>query len=146
MLHNVLTHETCAKCRICCSFVKEDAWESPLFSKEDMERIKKAGILEDCFDKVCKDGREVYMAHYEFHDEKEILLCPCLDEKKGCILGSEKPFECIMQICQTVKKKCFTQADFLTIQNKIHNVIQKCDAFRCRIFCVIRYKICECQV
>lgn len=94
MLHNVLTHETCAKCRICCSFVKEDAWESPLFSKEDMERIKKAGILEDCFDKVCKDGREVYMAHYEFHDEKEILLCPCLDEKKGCILGSEKPFEC----------------------------------------------------
>lgn len=94
MLHNILTHETCAKCRICCSFVKEDAWESPLFSKEDMERIKKAGILEDCFDKVCKDGREVYMAHYEFHDEKEILLCPCLDEKKGCILGSEKPFEC----------------------------------------------------
>ena len=47
MLHNVLTHETCAKCRICCSFVKEDAWESPLFSKEDMERIKKAGIGED---------------------------------------------------------------------------------------------------
>lgn len=44
------------------------------------------------------------------------------------------------------QKKCFTQADFLTIQNKIHNVIQKCDAFRCRIFCVIRYKICECQV
>ena len=55
MLHNVLTHETCAKCRICCSFVKEDAWESPLFSKYEKNVNKKVDkIIIESYYNACK--------------------------------------------------------------------------------------------
>lgn len=69
MLKSVLTGEQCARCRICCSFVREDVWEAPEFTKDKLN--EKA-----------------------FKDEKEILLCPALDSSKGCTLGDDKPFDC----------------------------------------------------
>lgn len=94
MLKNVLSHETCAGCRICCSFVKEDAWESPVFSEEDMKKILALGIESSKFQEKEEQGRKVYTANYDFEMDSQILLCPCLDEKKGCMLGKDKPFEC----------------------------------------------------
>lgn len=69
MLKSVLTGEQCARCRICCSFVRADVWEAPEFTKDKLN------------EKV-------------FRDEKEILLCPALDSSKGCTLGENKPFDC----------------------------------------------------
>lgn len=69
MLKSVLTGEQCAKCRICCSFVRDDVWEAPEFTKEKLN-----------------EGA--------FRDEREILLCPALDNNKGCTLGEDKPFDC----------------------------------------------------
>ena len=94
MLKKVLSPSTCASCRICCSFVKEDAWESPMFSEAEMEMIRRLGISADKFSEVEKDGKKMYQANYPFKQEHQILLCPCLDEKKGCLLGEHKPFEC----------------------------------------------------
>lgn len=74
MLKSVLSGEQCAKCRICCSFVKDDAWEAPTLRNPDT--------------------KQKYRAEYNFKDETEILLCPMLDEKTGCTLGENKPFEC----------------------------------------------------
>ena len=94
MLKKVLSSETCASCRICCSFVKEDAWESPVFSEVEMEQIRRLGISEKKFYEIEQNGRKGYQADYQFENEHQILLCPCLDEKKGCLLGEHKPFEC----------------------------------------------------
>lgn len=104
MLKNVLSGKQCASCRICCSFVKKDAWEAPIFTETEMEKILKAGIRGDRFQAFMdEDGNTVYRAVYEFQSEKEILLCPCLDEKTGCLLGEQKPFACKiwpLRICQ----------------------------------------------
>ena len=91
MLRNVLKHETCANCRICCSFVKNDVWEAPVFSEQEIEEIEKKGIGRDRFLQQ-EDGN--YIARYDFQTDTEILLCPCLDEERGCLLGEHKPFEC----------------------------------------------------
>lgn len=94
MLKNVLSHETCAGCRICCSFVKSDVWEAPVFNEEEMAMIQALGIAGDRFQEQERDGRKIYTAKYDFETDSQILLCPCLDEKKGCMLGEKKPFEC----------------------------------------------------
>lgn len=96
MLHNILSQETCAGCRICCSFVAADVWEAPEFTQEELEKITALGISKDKFlvSKETESGRKTYKAKYKFADDKEILLCPCLDETKGCMLGQDKPFEC----------------------------------------------------
>ena len=39
MLRNILSPETCAKCRICCIFDKYDVWETPVVSAELYEKI-----------------------------------------------------------------------------------------------------------
>lgn len=94
MLKNVLSHKTCADCRICCSFVKGDAWESPIFSEEDMKKILALGIDRNRFQETEKNGQKMYKANYDFETDSQILLCPCLDEKSGCMLKDDKPFEC----------------------------------------------------
>lgn len=94
MLKNILSYETCADCRICCSFTKKDAWESPVFSEEDMKKILALGIDKSKFQEKEKNGQKIYTAKYEFETDSQILLCPCLDEKSGCMLGNNKPFEC----------------------------------------------------
>lgn len=69
MLKSVLTGEQCAKCRICCGFVRGDVWEAPEFTRDKLNEKS-------------------------FKDEEEILLCPELDVNKGCKLGEDKPFDC----------------------------------------------------
>ncbi len=91
MLSNVLEGKTCAECRICCSFVRDDVWEAPVFSKKEVALAIAHGVSADAFEEW-EDG--CYRGKYIFHSDTEILLCPCLDEKKGCVLGKEKPFEC----------------------------------------------------
>ena len=69
MLKSVLKSEQCAKCKICCSFLKSDVWEAPDFTRNVLN--------ED-----------------SFKNDSEILLCPALDECKGCTMGKDKPFDC----------------------------------------------------
>ncbi len=91
MLKSILSKEACAKCRICCSFVEADVWEAPAFNEREYGIIvNNERIDSNAFKKI---GNE-YKAIYEFKDEKEILLCPCLDEKNGCMIEDDKPFEC----------------------------------------------------
>lgn len=94
MLKKILSNNTCAKCKICCSFVKSDAWESPIFSQDEMKELVAHGISQEKFKELNINGKDVYMADYEFVSDTEILLCPCLDQSKGCVLGEKKPFEC----------------------------------------------------
>jgi hypothetical protein len=90
MLSEILSHETCGNCQICCSFTREDVWETPLFFEETKQ------ILKERFSKVMVKpaGKEAYTFSMEFPEEEEIIFCPVLDRHTGCKLGEDKPFDC----------------------------------------------------
>lgn len=96
MLKEILDKSTCSKCRICCSFVKDDAWETPVFTSEKID-YKKPWFK--CI------GENSHTLKFSFKDEKEIKLCPYLDENTGCILKEdEKPVDCKMWPLRVMKK------------------------------------------
>ena len=39
MLSKVLSKKSCADCRFCCSFRRCSLWETPLFPKEECEKL-----------------------------------------------------------------------------------------------------------
>ncbi len=88
MLTEILSRETCAKCRICCTFDKYDIWETPVITKELKEKIEK-----DFSDVKFIEKGHSYLFRMENADENGIFYCPVLTEK-GCALGDEKPFDC----------------------------------------------------
>lgn len=93
MLKNILSNETCAKCRMCCIFDKYDVWETPVITRElytkisaerpDLKMVSRGNgggyvfNMEDCWD-----------------EERELYICPALDPDTGCTLGGCKPFDC----------------------------------------------------
>ena len=48
MLSKVLSKETCAKCRFCCSFRRCSLWETPLFPKNECEKFSQEDKPFDC--------------------------------------------------------------------------------------------------
>lgn len=84
MLSKILNNKACAKCRICCSFVEADVWETPVFTSDNI-----------FYDENFKEYGKYHTLNFKFKDNKEILLCPMLDEGSGCMLSSnDKPFDC----------------------------------------------------
>ncbi|MCM1055044.1 MAG: hypothetical protein NC394_05905 [Bacteroides sp.] len=97
MLTEILSRESCAKCKVCCVFDREDCWEMPLIKPElaaELERsrpdvkinkIGACGVFEPSFG---EDG---------------LAKCPMLTEK-GCGLGESKPFDCRVWPFRVMKK------------------------------------------
>lgn len=90
MLTKLLQRETCAGCRLCCIFDRYDVWETPVFSEE--KRRKVLELLPDA--EFISKGRESYIFRVRELDENDLFTCPLLDPTKGCMLGTEKPFDC----------------------------------------------------
>ena len=97
MLSKVLSKETCAKCRFCCSFRRCSLWETPLFPKNECEKLSKDneyGVKSD-FQMQGEYGQMKLLHKYCTQDSEEEAACDYLDEHKGCILSQEdKPFDC----------------------------------------------------
>lgn len=94
MLSKVLSKEECAACRFCCSFRRQSAWETPLFTKEKVEELKKKyGEFEV---KEYNDSYTLELGNmYKTDSEDEEAPCPFLDSDRGCILNDDdKPFDC----------------------------------------------------
>jgi len=88
MLKEILSKETCANCRLCCTFDKYDIWETPVVTTSLKEKINK-----DYPDVKFIEKGESYLFRMENPDENGIYYCPVLTDK-GCALGDEKPFDC----------------------------------------------------
>ena len=92
MLSRVLSKQSCAACKFCCSFRRQSLWETPLFPPEVVEKLSKPneyGVVgEFCDGKIILKG-------YRTDDPEEEVPCTFLDPHKGCILKAEdKPFDC----------------------------------------------------
>lgn len=86
LLKNILSPDSCGKCRVCCGFVEDDKWEIPLIfadNREETERLTRAALV--------PRGSE-YVFDMKFNGA-EIIPCPALSEN-GCTLGELKPFDC----------------------------------------------------
>ncbi len=87
MLSRILSHETCAKCRLCCTFVESDKWEIPLFAgKEERSTAENFAPVEK------RPGTESCVFRMSFSGN-EIIYCPAASDH-GCVLGENRPFDC----------------------------------------------------
>lgn len=87
MLSKILSHETCAECRLCCTFVESDKWEIPLFTG----KAEKAAAEEFAPVKAVP-GTESCVFDMTFNGD-EIIYCPAASGH-GCVLGDKRPFDC----------------------------------------------------
>lgn len=87
MLSSLLSHETCAQCRICCGFVESDKWEIPLFAGEEECRV--ASELDGV---RSLPGTKSCVFDMKFNGS-EVVMCPAASER-GCVLGDKRPFDC----------------------------------------------------
>lgn len=84
MLSKVLSKETCAKCRFCCSFRRCSLWETPLFPKNECEKLSKDneyGVKSD-FQMQGEYGQMKFLHKYCTQDSEEEAACDYLDEHK----------------------------------------------------------------
>lgn len=107
MLSAILKKETCADCRFCCVFRRCSLWETPLFTKENIEAIKADPALDP--DVLLADESGDYAGYdlsdkYLTEDTEEEAPCPYLGEK-GCVLSDEeKPWDCKIWPLRVMKK------------------------------------------
>ena len=109
MLSSILSKNSCAACKFCCSFRRQSLWETPLFPLEVVEKLSReneygvvgefspiqdaCGLLDAC--EAQNAYRLVLENNYRTDDPEEEVPCTFLDPQKGCILkGEDKPFDC----------------------------------------------------
>ena len=92
MLSTILSKQSCAACKFCCSFRRQSLWETPLFPLEVVEKLSKPNeyVVVGEF----RDG-QIVLGGYKTAAPEEEVPCTFLDPQKGCILKPEdKPFDC----------------------------------------------------
>ncbi|MDD5947330.1 MAG: YkgJ family cysteine cluster protein [Oscillospiraceae bacterium] len=100
MLKEILSASTCAKCRNCCMFLPQSAWELPSFDMKSRDRLQVAA-----YDiTLTADGSRFSVAlHYDAAGEAQ--PCPFLDANSGCTLPlEEKPFACSLWPVRVMQK------------------------------------------
>lgn len=125
MITKLLSREECAECRLCCSFDSYDLWETPIITQQCHDRI----LGEFKPDQDFLDLDDHYLLKMQQEPDIDLYYCSLLDHDKGCIMGTEKPFDCriwplrvmdlhgmlvivLSPVCPTVQKRplCDIQA------------------------------------
>lgn len=97
MLSKVLSKNSCAECRFCCSFRRCSLWETPLFPEKECAKLSAPNEYGITSEFVIKNGcGQMKLEHkYKTQDASEEAACDYLDSQKGCVLSDEdKPFDC----------------------------------------------------
>lgn len=100
MLTEILSRESCANCRVCCVFDRDDCWEMPLIvpelASEITDKYPEVKLLPTGENRRCK----IFDVEY---DKEGLTRCPMLSET-GCRLGERKPFDCRIWPFRVMKK------------------------------------------
>lgn len=104
MLSKILSKSECASCKFCCSFRRKSLWETPIFTKTEVEKIRKS-FPKAKFKTTGKSSFTFDISdQYKTENPEEEALCPFLDSKKGCMLPTDlKPFDCKIWPLRAVK-------------------------------------------
>lgn len=87
MLGQILSHEKCAECRLCCCFDKDDIWEAPIIPSALKNKIDA-----DFGPQKYSAFGESYTFDMPFGDDG-LAWCSVIGEN-GCKLGDNKPYDC----------------------------------------------------
>ncbi len=100
MLKKVFGPSDCAKCRLCCNFQRESAWETPFLTDEQAARFEADGV------EIVRRERGGASFALRFVDGcDDPANCPFLDPARGCSLSDDlKPFECKVWPLRTMEK------------------------------------------
>ena len=94
LLSPVLSAQQCASCRFCCTFLRSEAWETPVFSEKELLTLSASyGPLSV----LRRDGAFTYdlSAYWLRHGPDSYAPCPFLDKDRGCMRDeAHKPFDC----------------------------------------------------
>lgn len=90
MIGKLLSREECAKCRLCCCFDSYDLWETPVIENSTRQRI----LEEFKPDQDFLDLEDHSLLKMQKEPDRDLYYCSLLDHDKGCIMGTEKPFDC----------------------------------------------------
>lgn len=104
MLSKILSKETCAGCKFCCSFRRCSLWETPLFPEETVKRLGGRFNIEK------RDGYSYgkmdFSESYTTDNPEEEAACQYLNPQSGCTLSYEdKPFDCKIWPLRIMRKK-----------------------------------------
>ena len=97
MLSELMSKETCAHCRYCCSFKRTSLWELPLFPADELKKLAKDTDAKCVYEGSGKTafGRFDLSGEYLTDNSEEEIPCPFLDMDTGCTLdGDNEPFDC----------------------------------------------------
>ena len=95
------------KCRFCCSFRRCSLWETPLFPKDECEKLSHANEYNVISEfRMYDDCGQMKLEHkYKTDNQEEEAACDYLDVHKGCILSDEdKPFDCKIWPLRIIEK------------------------------------------
>lgn len=115
MLKEILSGDTCAKCRMCCVFDRYDIWETPVFDENSRNLVMKY----DHEAKFARKGRGFVLNVGEITDG-ELYNCPALTEN-GCVLGDNKPFDCRIWPFRIMERDGKRVIAVSTLCEEIHN-------------------------
>ncbi|MDE7094188.1 MAG: hypothetical protein K2O52_04685 [Oscillospiraceae bacterium] len=90
MLTKLLSRNTCAECKLCCIFSRYNILDTPVLSPEIRKECEQ--LLPDI--KFISKGKESYLFRMDLTEEQDLFSCPLLNPESGCMLGTEKPFDC----------------------------------------------------
>lgn len=100
MLKEILSEKSCADCRVCCIFDRDDCWEMPLIvpelAAEIADKYPDVKMVSTGENRLCK----TFDADF---DAEGLARCPMLAES-GCALGEQKPFDCRIWPFRVMKK------------------------------------------
>ena len=103
MLEKILTKEDCRACQFCCAYRRQSLWETPLFTPEKAERLKKA--FPDAEFKEAKDGFVTLDLDGRYQTDDPEEEARCWFNKEGCALDPEdKPFDCAVWPFRIMKR------------------------------------------
>ncbi|MCM1335705.1 MAG: hypothetical protein NC084_11485 [Bacteroides sp.] len=138
MLKEILSPESCAACRLCCTFDESDLWEIPVFSAALGER-------------VARERPELPLLPYGVKSRvlktplgaDGLARCPALSER-GCTLGENKPFDCMIwpfRVMEREGRRLLTISSLCAPSQKIDR--EKLAAFAEKLLPTVRKEIEE---
>lgn len=118
MLKGLLDQKTCAACKICCGFDNTDLWEMPVMTEKAAEIL--SALKPDTSFIKCGKG---YVTDAGALADNELFYCPALDHEKGCMLGDNKPFDCLIWPFRVMETgdKCFRMITVSPVCPEIYN-------------------------
>ncbi len=107
MLSELMSKETCASCRYCCSFKSTSLWELPTFSEDVIKKLAEDKEFDYTIQKAGKHsfGQLDLKGKFQSANPAEEVPCPFLDRSSGCTLSEgDKPFDCKLWPFRVVRK------------------------------------------